>query len=608
MIIESLQHILFPDDDSLANYWGLYYRGDRGRLTELNGEQVFCLGKYYFAEFNTYLNGLSFAKWKTYTSIEKVTLKLEFSGAADVTLCGYTLSKAGVPERKVLRKYRFDDASHKEVILEYPDNDEMMLSFEISAITEVVFYKGSYLGLFPEDSENPVELALTTTTFKKEEYITKNTRRMKEGLFDLYPEAADHIRMHVVDNGRTLDRTDLPDDEHFELHPNPNAGGAGGYARGMIECLHQKPEATHALLMDDDIMILPDSVYRTYQLLHFLKPEYKEHFIGGAMLILEDKNIQHEDMGCVINGGEFAAVKPHWNHFELRDNLLNEKEYNVKDTYQAWWYCCIPVPVIKKNGLPLPLFIRGDDVEYSLRCKAKIISMNGVCVWHMGFYGKFSASMNIYQEFRNLWIDQATTGILEDANMMERFRKNFRANLLKHDYASAEMGLRAFEDFMKGPRFIMQNRGEEIVRENGKLNEKLVPLEELPVKLKNMNEDPYWDLPRKPLSTLWYRATFNGHLFWPEKLMSDEPVMIPFDAGYTPGKMALHKTYVAVNTLEKKGCIRRLDRERFRNLEKRYYWDMAYYKKYGEKIKAAYREKREYLMSEEFWRKYLNLM
>ena len=143
MIKQILQHILFPDDESLANYWGLYYRGDRGRLTELDGELVFCLGKYYFAEFNTYLNGLSFSKWKKYTPIEKVSLKLEFSGAADITLCGYSLSRSSVPERKSLKKCHFEDASRKEVTLDFPENQEMMLSFEISAITEVVFYKGS---------------------------------------------------------------------------------------------------------------------------------------------------------------------------------------------------------------------------------------------------------------------------------------------------------------------------------------------------------------------------------------------------------------------------------------------------------------------------------
>ncbi len=607
MIKQVIQHLLFPDDDSLDSYWKLYYRGSHGRLTDIGADRRLCLGKYCFAEFCTYFNGLSYGKWKKYTSVASVDLVLELSGSAEITLCGYDLTKAGAPDRKTLLKYEFESEDRKQIRLSFPDADVMMLGFEISAVSEVVFFGGYYEAEFPEEGLNQVELAITTTTFKKEEYIKKNTRRMKEGLFDLYPEVGAHIRMHVVDNGRSLKREELPEDDHFELHPNPNAGGSGGYARGMIECLHQTPEATHALLMDDDIMILPESVYRTYQLLRSVKPEYREHFVGGAMLILEEKNMQHEDIGCVVNGGEFSPLKEHWDHFELEDNLKNEKEYKAADMYQAWWYCCIPISVIRKNGLPLPLFIRGDDVEYSLRCKAKIISMNGICVWHMGFYGKFSASMNIYQEFRNLWIDQATTGVLENADMMERFRKNFRANLLKHDYASAEMGLRALEDFMRGPRFIMQDRGEEIIRENGKLNEKLVPLEELPVRIPRLTEDPYWDSPRRVVSTFLYRATFNGHLFWPARLMSDEPVAIPFDFGYTPGKMAMHKTYVAVNTAEQKGCVRRLDKGRFRELEMRYLRDMAYYKKHRERIRTAYREKRNYLTSEEFWRIYLKL-
>ena len=105
----------------------------------------------------------------------------------------------------------------------------------------------------------------------------------------------------------------------------------------MIECLHQKPEATHGLLMDDDIMILPESIFRTYQLLRFMKPEFQTAFIGGAMLLLEDKDIQHEDSGNVRDNGYWGSIKPKFNHAEILDNLKNEQDYSGKEnTYQAW--------------------------------------------------------------------------------------------------------------------------------------------------------------------------------------------------------------------------------------------------------------------------------
>ena len=50
-------------------------------------------------------------------------------------------------------------------------------------------------------------------------------------------------------------------------------------------------------------------------LLKYIKPEYKNSFIGGAMLILEEKNIQHEDIGTLDNLGVVRSLKPRWNHF-----------------------------------------------------------------------------------------------------------------------------------------------------------------------------------------------------------------------------------------------------------------------------------------------------
>ena len=243
-------------------------------------------------------------------------------------------------------------------------------------------------------------------------------------------------------------------------------------------------------------------------LLKTLKDEYKDKFVSGAMLIMEEMNVQHEDIGTVKHDGTYVPLKPRFYHHILRDNLLNEKEYIARDKYQAWWYCCIPVETIEKNGLPLPIFIRGDDCEFSLRNKADVISMNGICIWHMGFYGKFSASMNIYQECRNLLIAQSTTGIIPEADLIGRIKKFYRDNMLKHDYNAAELALRALEDYMKGPKFLESADGEKIVKENGKLNQKMQPLKDFQNLELDWNDldivNPYWDIPRKFLQKWIY--------------------------------------------------------------------------------------------------------
>lgn len=606
----TLQHILFPYEKSLHDHWGLFYRGDRGILTEESVKGYLCFGKYQNVEFSTYFNGFSNKKWKEYTHIKTVSLVLEAEGSFELSLCGYSLS-CDQPVRKELVKQQVELSKRTKCVFEFPESDEQMLSFEIKTLAETKIYGGYYEGLFDENDIREVNLALSTTTCWKEEYIKRNIGLLYEALLQTDTEMSKHFNIHIVDNGRTLKRADFPNDERIYFHPNKNVGGSGGFARGMIEALHQKIKATHVLLMDDDVLIIPDSIYRTYMLLKTLKDEYKDKFVSGAMLIMEEMNVQHEDIGTVKHDGTYVPLKPRFYHHILRDNLLNEKEYIARDKYQAWWYCCIPVETIEKNGLPLPIFIRGDDCEFSLRNKADVISMNGICIWHMGFYGKFSASMNIYQECRNLLIAQSTTGIIPEADLIGRIKKFYRDNILKHDYNAAELALRALEDYMKGPKFLESADGEKIVKENGKLNQKMQPLKDFQDLELDWNDldiiNPYWDIPRKFLQKWIYRITYNGHRFCLPCMLENKITTIPFDFGYTPGRMAMKKTYLAINPMLKTACLKTIDRDKFKELQKRYRKDMKKYNAEKEHIVEQYRSQREYLTSESFWRKYLDI-
>jgi hypothetical protein len=85
------------------------------------------------------------------------------------------------------------------------------------------------------------------------------------------------------------------------------------------------------------------------------------------------------------------------------------------------------------------------------------------------------------------------------------------------------------------------------------------------------------------------------------------PVAIGFDGAYAPGKMAMNKTYIFVNPVQQTGCVKELDKKRFKELQNRYHKIMKDYKQNGEKIRKEYADAREVLVSEEFWRKYLEI-
>ena len=601
---EIIQNIVFPQNDMLENHYRLYYRGVKGVILKDGTEKKVIFPEFQVVEFNTFLNGCSIEKWKYYTSLKKISLHLIMGGKFCLKIYAYNLP-ALEPERSLINEIFYDLKEKEEIDIEISDIDAQMIGFEVHTLSQTTIWGGMYIGEFPDVRE--VNLAISTTTCKKEEFVTENVRIVKDVLLDSQLEVAQHLFINVVDNGRTLKKEDFPQDERIRLIPNKNVGGSGGFARGMIEALHQKEKITHVLLMDDDILIQPDAIYRTYVLLRHLRNKYKQYFVSGAMLNLENASIQKEDIGLLTKDGYFVPLKREFNQEFLRDNLKNEQDYPLeKHCYAAWWYCCIPIETIKEKGLPMPIFVRGDDVEYGLRCNPGFITMNGICVWHMGFVGKFNVGMDHYQVNRNMLINQATTGLIDDVNIMKKAKLDFRKHLLRMDYDSAEISLKALEDFVKGPEFISQDMGEKILISNNKLGHKMIPLKELGNPQVGLG-DPYFD-PGRTLVERWiFRITYNGHRLRFLCKLKDEPMSVPFNDVYTPGRIAFRKKLIAVNTVTSMGYILERDQQRYVELMGRYKRTIRYYKKNQKKLIKAYQEAKKKFYTETFWKNYLEI-
>lgn len=601
-----IQSIVFPTEVKHQQCRKLFYRGDLGYVDREN--RSLSLGYGMTCDFVTYLNACSYRKWRRYTRAGKLNLILDIEGPVSICYLGYHLDSDNVT-RTEFDIVKNEKTERRAIRFSFPDNDEMMDGAEISALGKVTIYGGYYTVDCTEEDLNTVNLSIATTTMKKEAFIKRNVQLLKDEILDSEDDIRDHLFIHVVDNGRTLTEDDI-NGRHVYLHPNPNAGGSGGYARGMMESLHQKEaEITNVLLMDDDVQVLPESIKRTYCMLRLMKAEYQERFISGAMLYFEKPNQQHEDIGTVTDIGFFQSKKLQWNHNLLEDNLRNEDEYAIAaNEYAAWWYCCIPKKTIEEKGLPLPLFIRGDDVEYGLRCKPGFITLNGICVWHMGFTNKYNAAMNVYQEVRNELIDQACSGVMKDVNLYRFwYVKRYRASILQFNYGQAELALRAMEDFLKGPKFLMEDRGESIVKENVKLNENMQELKEYVQYGNVFNDNPYEEPPRTFFDKWIFRLTFNGQRLWPESWLRKEPVMVGYDDSYQPEKITLRSHIFAVNPRNHTANLRVIDRQKFRELNKRAHKLMSEYKNNHTKIEEEYRKAFPYLTSEKFWKEYLGL-
>lgn len=339
----------------------------------------------------TYFNCFSLCQWKRYTTIKKLCIKGCINGKANVEIIG--LSKNG---SKVLHSITVNGEFEQDI--DVLTVDTQLLGLNIIAIEDCCIKNIAYYGDF--EKWQPLKIGVSICTFKREDYVTKTMAKLLEF-------SAEHswLSTLVVDNGSTLDEIEQND---LRIIHNPNYGGSGGFTRGLIENLERK-ENDYVLLMDDDIDLDATAIERTHSLLCGLKKEYQDCFLSGAMLRMEEPCIQHENT-AYWGKIRLNSLGQGWNLSDIKSLLDNEAIPKHKNQYGAWWYCFIPIKRISEIGLPLPVFIKGDDMEYGIRNQREVIHMNGIGVWHMAFAGKVNDAINYFSDRNMLMINQYADG------------------------------------------------------------------------------------------------------------------------------------------------------------------------------------------------------
>lgn len=464
--------------------------------------------------FDTYFNGLSIEKWKKYTQIKDVFLNLQLKGAAEIRLLNIIRlpnSKVVVKELKRVR-VNYDEITDVQLPFESYTSTGMF-TFSVFAISENVEITGAfYSAEVDEKILKPVNIALNICTFRREYFIHRNMDILNRYILN-NPESElfGHVEVYISDNGKTLDIEKLGSDK-IHIVPNKNVGGAGGFGRGMLEVLKHKDQfdATHILMMDDDITIEPEALFRTYTILRCRKDCYEELFIGGAMLRNDEQDVQVE-AGASWNAGALISNKSGLKLDHVEACLYNEVEEFTE--YNAWWYCCTPMSVVNEDNLPMPIFIRGDDLEYGIRNRRQIMLMNGICVWHEPFENKYSSFLQYYI-LRNLMYDNALhyPGYSTMA-FLKRLWTSVLREIVYYRYDNINLIFRGVEDFYKGVQFLEETDGEKLHKEIMDAGYKAQPVENMPIPL-HLPEyhNSLTIIDRSRFSQFIRYITFNGYL------------------------------------------------------------------------------------------------
>ena len=560
-----------------CEYPSLYFRGG-----ELSDGRIFLRDKEVLS-FDTYFGSFSYTKYRDYTTVTAIAFKGEISGCATVSLRVYD----GSCERIVAESFAEGEFTLHAELSALPER--AILYPVIVAVGDACFIRGEYTA---DAVSADISCAVAFCTFKREEYLRRNVKTLSEAKLPFID------KIIVVDNGNTISDDELP--ELAEVFPNPNFGGSAGFTRGIIEA--KKRGFTHLILMDDDINIYPEAIERLTVFASILRSEYSNAHFSAAMLKASKIYIQHEK-GALWNGSHIESLNTELDVRD-RDSLIA----NLDDGpigYGAWWCFCLPLADVDMFGLPLPLFIKFDDVEYGTRCcnNAPIITMSGMAVSHADFEGKYNMHLEYYT-IRNQLIMLATHNMQNRFGCVLRLMKVSAKHLFLYRYDSLPILLRAFEDFLRGADFIINENAEELNRSVMSMTPATVPLSSIPEWNDEIRASFKKNKPSK-LNRAMRLLLLGGHVI-PNFLMKKDTVFLPLPEAQNCDCF-MHKSTVQYQLASDNGYVFNKHSARFL---------VCFFKCVGMMFKIlfgygkaakSFRESKDYLTGYEFWNKYLGL-
>ena len=391
-------------------------------------------------DLGTYFNAFSLSKWLRYTTLDALALELRFAGTARITLYGWDESGEQEAASAVAADGWCWQAGQDELVKLV--RTAVLLGVRIEAAEgTVVLSGGCWRGSF--ETERDIHIGAVICTYRREKYLHHNL-----DLLERYCKEHSWLTVMVIDNGRTLGEHH---DSWLTILPNRNYGGSGGFTRGLIEQMTAGVN-DYFLMMDDDIEIETAALDRLIALCRHVKNERTMQMIGGAMLRMDQPTIQHENTAY----GDRARLRPVGRGLDLADAVAlaqNERSHPARGRYAAWWFCCIPRAVVQEQGYPLPVFLKGDDMEYAMRSGRDILTMDGIGVWHAAFAAKEKPVVGYFND-RNRLILLALLPYGSRWHTLAAALARLANRIVHHDRAGILLYERALRDYERGLAFI----------------------------------------------------------------------------------------------------------------------------------------------------------
>lgn len=442
---------------------------DRTSVTIPAGEEV---------SFQTYFNAFPASYWRRWSQLKSVVLALDIQGQANVSI--YRSKQDG--QRISVANHLVGTGHHEFELALKNFEDGGWLWFDITAEDETTVSNAAWCAPHAPAAQHLPDGSTIEPSAKRVSVGIPTFNRPADAVAALQALAEDPVVDGIIDFVLMPDQgTQHPADEpgydeavahfgeRFREFRQGNLGGSGGYSRIMYEAL-ENTDSPFILYMDDDIAIEPDSILRAVQAARFAA---KPIIIGGQMLNLQERS-QLRTTGEQVNRADFMwGAAPHavYDHdfakypLSAIGDAQSHKDPTKYDSralhrrvdveYNGWWMCLFPRVVAKTVGQPLPLFIKWDDTEYSLRAAKAgypTVTWPGAAIWHMAWADKDDAiDWQAYFHLRNRLIVAA---LYHDGNVRGITRSILKSTA-KHamcmEYSTMAIQIEAMKDFLAGP-------------------------------------------------------------------------------------------------------------------------------------------------------------
>ena len=586
----TLQNFIFPDP-AICTEHGLYYHvagnyGFSGRDNQIR------LSHGSLLILDTYFNLFSVGKWHPACQLDGLFAEIEGTGLVEVRVFYAVPDQSWeILHSEVVRLAPY--SPHQANLSHYANHATRGLIFvEIKALEDGVTISGGRFATATKPETLP-RLAVSITTFKREEQVRETVARL-ESFLDGF-EFGNQVHVQVVDNGQSAG---IKASSRVTPIDNHNYGGAGGFARGLLEA--EKGGFSHCLFMDDDASFHMENIARAYVFL-MLATDPKAA-LAGAMINNTHKWAMWE------NGAWFdGSCHPLFCGTDLRDrDAVFAMEFESARPrpatfYGGWWFFAFTIAEVKHH--PFPFFVRGDDISFSLMNDFHITTLNGVVSFQDDFSEKESPQ-TLYLDLRNHLIhhlvsDDLARSPLGTAKVAMRF---IMRSLLRFHYETARAQLLSWQDVMEGPDFF--DRNIDMAARRATIKSMTHNEAWQPISPQTLTEKKRLTLKSVEARNRMGRWTLNGHLMPFSRQRWDRIVLGIGERGIVfPAFGAAQITYL--NTTRDKGYTVTQSKRQFFGLCWQMTKTLIRFLRNFDAIKASYRGGYQKITTRDYWEKRL---